>query len=1475
MRIIYYCLTLLAFPILVTAQCYDQVVPILDLNVTTVQIPVENATNNDLSSPSQGVCGIFLNFEHEFVGQLIFELTSPSGQTVVLIGPSSTSSFTLLNPSFDISFVPDAQTAYPDPGFDAQWTNDQDWTLFGDYTGSYYPFLGSLEDFNTGPINGLWSLVIRDTEVFYTGQLLSFTILFCDQAGVDCDVCYANAGNILNSNLSYCQGDPNLNITPDLEFPGGMADPNLYDFQYVVTENDTVLEYRDDLDFSAHEPGVYHVCALSVDVFETNLLPTDFGNFRIEVIENMIDTGFCADISNNCFQVDIYNSLEPVIREETLCPGTSIVINNEIYSDVGFYEITLPASQPLCDSIIHLTLNDYGLEVNIFSPDSLFCGDTISIFADVISPGGPPTFLWETFEGNIIGNTSDPVITVDQQGTYYLYTSDGSCTDTSVFVLPGYEFPIAFAEGGSIDCGMSSLELDADFFPSDVSYYWEGPSGFTSTDQTPIVSEFGEYVFWVTNSFGCTATDTAFVIPDTIAPSIFISSMSPNCALEFTNVSLSSNIQNPIFFWDGPNNYSFIGSSANLVEDGTYNISLSSGNGCVDSISFMISGDYQVPDIQVSSDTIDCLTEMVTLNTTASNQNLSYNWFGPGGFNSNQSDPEVILSGFYYLTVTAPNGCTNTVQHVVQRDDELFNLTLPTDTISCAKDSAIIGIDYPDAVSYEWSGPNNYSSNTNFTTVTDAGYYILRIEDSNGCIGNFTQLVVPDLNIPFVRIYSDTLDCNTNATQLDLEIFSEFDSLLWTGPSNFESLDTFPIVQEAGIYELVLIGENGCVGNYLHEVQIDTSRLDYLLEFDKLGCEDSIELYVFSPDAVEIFWEDINGVITFDQLIYAHEVGFYTVSVTGENGCSSVQSVEVVLADGLPELSLSAEDINCLNAPVSITPSIVNGVGTTYEWTFNDQIIGTNPEGLASESGWYFSRIVTEDNCIIKDSIFIDVDTIAPNIINIEAGLLPCSGDGTQIIVSTTDVIISYEWSGPNNYVSDQIMAEVFNEGMYYINLVGENGCTSTDSIFVQADPNTPVVSAFGPNLNCVDTIVQIFASSNDDISSYTWTGPNDFSSSEQNPFISEVGSYFVQGTGSNGCLSNIFEITISEEIDTPIAIASSTEMIYCDGNQIQLDGSASSQGLLYNYQWTTIDGSIVSNANTLNPTIDQAGSYVLEVINNETSCSTFDTILILYEMDGLLDMVLDIQESSCLSAANGEVSIIDVIGGLAPYEYSSDGINFSSENTFSSTTDGNVSVYVRDARNCILDSLVFIGTGNPLTVDLGPDITINIGEEVLIDFDTNVPIAQIDTIEWTSNPNIDCINCQSLNYSPSQSTAVIITITDIYGCMATDIINIIVENNDKVYVPNVFTPNNDGINDFISVYGNQYIEEIISFTIYDRWGEIVFEEKSFQVNDESVKWEGKLASKAMLPAVFVYRLLYLDKAGKVKEQTGDITLLN
>ena len=109
---------------------------------------------------------------------------------------------------------------------------------------------------------------------------------------------------------------------------------------------------------------------------------------------------------------------------------------------------------------------------------------------------------------------------------------------------------------------------------------------------------------------------------------------------------------------------------------------------------------------------------------------------------------------------------------------------------------------------------------------------------------------------------------------------------------------------------------------------------------------------------------------------------------------------------------------------------------------------------------------------------------------------------------------------------------------------------------------------------------------------------------------------------------------------------------------------------------------------------------------------------------------------------------------------------------------------------------------------------------------------------------------------------------------MAEDEIAIYVDRNVPVYIPNAFSPNGDNINDKFTVFGDaEIIEEVQKFRIFDRWGELVYEDENFPPNDLDFGWDGSFNGKIMNPAVFVYfaEVRFLD--GSVKQLKGDVTL--
>ncbi|MCC7467130.1 MAG: right-handed parallel beta-helix repeat-containing protein [Saprospiraceae bacterium] len=149
---------------------------------------VVSAANNDLSTTSQGVCGVRVEFEHQYLGDLSMELISPAGQKVQLVGPNGFFGSTA-NTKWNIGFAPCLYPASPDPGFSATWNSNQLWGQSGAYSGIYYPATGCLEDFNEGTVTGDWTLRVFDNQSNDGGAILGFEVMFCDTEGIDCFLC--------------------------------------------------------------------------------------------------------------------------------------------------------------------------------------------------------------------------------------------------------------------------------------------------------------------------------------------------------------------------------------------------------------------------------------------------------------------------------------------------------------------------------------------------------------------------------------------------------------------------------------------------------------------------------------------------------------------------------------------------------------------------------------------------------------------------------------------------------------------------------------------------------------------------------------------------------------------------------------------------------------------------------------------------------------------------------------------------------------------------------------------------------------------------------------------------------------------------------------------------------------------------------------------------------------------------------------
>ena len=163
---------------------------IADKDTTLVSFLIEGAQVDDLSI--NGVCGFNIDFTHDFLGDVSIILISPSGQEVQLIGPSLQTSPNTQFIRWNVNFIPCAFSANPDAGIDPVWYNINNWFQFTTYTGTYYPFLGCLEDLNVGPVNGVWSIKIIDAVEFGAGVIDAINLVFLIPVPVLLLVCYSS-----------------------------------------------------------------------------------------------------------------------------------------------------------------------------------------------------------------------------------------------------------------------------------------------------------------------------------------------------------------------------------------------------------------------------------------------------------------------------------------------------------------------------------------------------------------------------------------------------------------------------------------------------------------------------------------------------------------------------------------------------------------------------------------------------------------------------------------------------------------------------------------------------------------------------------------------------------------------------------------------------------------------------------------------------------------------------------------------------------------------------------------------------------------------------------------------------------------------------------------------------------------------------------------------------------------------------------
>lgn len=514
-------------------------------------------------------------------------------------------------------------------------------------------------------------------------------------------------------------------------------------------------------------------------------------------------------------------------------------------------------------------------------------------------------------------------------------------------------------------------------------------------------------------------------------------------------------------------------------------------------------------------------------------------------------------------------------------------------------------------------------------------------------------------------------------------------------------------------------------------------------------------------------------------------VVFNTVS-----GCTAIEVITVDESLGAPLAAINpstgipcgADGINLDGSPSDFGPDI------TYEWTTTDGTIVSGGAGLSpliSSAGTYQLVVGQGSNgCTDTASIVITqepnnlVATISdPDTLTCTPNPVALDGNG-----SSSGASVVYEWTTPNGNISsgtNAIGAQAAAAGTYVLTVRDtDSGCFTRDTVVVTEDNSPPSLAlSLTDSLTCVQDTVFISASSPDEVI-FSWTtnaGTILGGQATDSLLAGAPGAYFLLIEDvATGCVSQD-TIVVIEQVTPPVADAGDPVSFTCGTDQAMLDGSNSSSGADFSYNWTTTDGGLVSGAGTQVPVINAVGSYFLEVTNITTGCTARDTVRILSDdqappvsisVAGNLDCNNNFRDLDASASASGQ--------GFTFQWSTSDGNFLSGQNTLMPRIDapGTYVLTVTDTINqCQGVRSVTITEQTTLpSVSGGPDFRLDCNQPTDTLSATGSSLGDPFSFTWATEGGSFVGSSDGVNPEVDSPGLYMLTITNTEtGCTATD----------------------------------------------------------------------------------------------------------
>lgn len=1242
---------------------------------------------------------------------------------------------------------------------------------------------------------------------------------------------------------------------------------------------------------------------------------TQPGVYEVKLFSTKLDVGkYCQPTDSAVQTIIVYPHGNQVLPDTSMCRSDSIQIGFDPIFGAKYQwspsaglsndtianpwaapgsntSYTLIISGGLCSDTTHVQINTSGVKAD-FIYGNTTCEDMNIVFTNQSENG--LTYKWEFGDGGT-DNTFNTSHTYANPGVYTVNlittvsTPNPQCpaVDTASKELVIYPVGI-HSLPDQIICRGDSVQLGGAAYPG-ANYKWTPPNGLSSdTVSNPMLLPDSTETYTLVISAGTCKDSTIvkLIVRGIESKFSFTGGTCTNDTIQFTNES--SNASTYLWnFGDGSPGTTSTNTSHSYAQAGTYRVVLYAYNAIpgapcppADSSFFDVvvnhSGKRTLPPVNVCrGDTMKIGYKPVP--------GERYQWYPSDGLSDDTISNPILYPDATvekYTLISTSNGCGDTSYYTFNSDgvraDFEFGLGL------CQNDSMWFTNLSSGAFSYAWDfGDGTQSTDTNVRHLfTQPGLYPVRLIAS----GVGVNCPAKDTIIIPVYIYPqgnhqlpDTVICRADSISIGVDEYPGAKYSWSPGINVTDSTIANPILLPDSSMTFTLITRyGGCFDTSTVDVAVGGAKADFILT--KPGClQDTVFFTNTSVAGKTFIWDYGDGTTSQDTNTYHiyTKPGLYIVKLVAFGpvipGCSEPDS----MIQAIPVYPNGRRSLGDTLFCKFDTLNYVNDSlpGATYTWStaFNlsDSTVA-NPEIYITQDTSY---ILYTDFGSCHDTATLNIKVLYLKLIPSQSDTLICSGPIFKLVADGQGTIETFTWSDQADF-SNQINGGPQDSAVvvvpvtlttYYIK--GNTGyCELNDSVrLVVLDGDTTTLP---DRLICRGDSIQIGLNTNvDPGETYTWTpstyldNPNVPNPKSGVPDSIEYKLYATIG----GCFEYFKQKVRTRFID----MLAFTDSALCDPNKNILL-TADGKGQVVQYIWSDQP----NYSNVLNPTGDSTilvhppgpQTYFVQGISN--GCVYEDSVVILADY-------INLGLASTQSFCNKTPFILDAMSTAAlSYEWYPKNYILGPGNTqqIQVLPPGPATFYVLATNNdgCqITDSVAVAPTPFSFTtIDVDASDTLMYKDRPVTV--TATPNNPTYTYSWSPPQYFADPTAATTTVYATDSIQITLTISD--GVCPQSIplflrYKEVICGPPNVFVPNAFTPNQDSENDLLRVRGN-HIEKL-TFVIYDRWGE-----KMFETDDQNYGWDGNFKGKPLDPAVFVYYLQMTCKDRQQYFEKGNITLI-